>query len=440
MTSSIRRVRIAFLVCLAPLLATVAPAAPAPPTNDDCLGCHEDTSLTREDGSPVGVDRAAFEGSIHGESAIACVDCHSGIRLDEGSHAPDAPPADCSSCHDGPVAEYATSAHASARAREAGSVAATCADCHGKHDILSAKNPRSRTHHLKLPDTCGACHGDAETIRKGHIAIGDVVALWKDSIHGQALEKSGLVVAPNCASCHGAHGVLPAKDPAATVHRTKVPETCGKCHEGVLNEYRESVHGRKVAAGDPKAPVCTDCHSAHGIGAAVTEGWKVDVIRECGTCHEQSAATYRDTYHGQVTNLGFTRVATCADCHGAHDIQPESDPRSRVGTARRLETCRSCHENATENFSKYDPHSDHRDPESSPAAYWTAKFMKILLGVTFSFFGLHTLLWIPRSFAERRRHSGGHRPEPPAGPPTEGALPRRRDDDEDGKEDDRHGQ
>jgi hypothetical protein len=35
----------------------------------------------------------------------------------------------------------------------------------------------------------------------------------------------------------------------------------------------------------------------------------LDIVKECGTCHEDLFRTYRDTYHGQVTSLGFTRTA-----------------------------------------------------------------------------------------------------------------------------------
>ena len=53
-----------------------------------------------------------------------------------------------------------------------------------------SKDPDSPTYHLNLPATCGRCHGNAEIIRKGRIAIGDVVAQFQDSIHGQALARA----------------------------------------------------------------------------------------------------------------------------------------------------------------------------------------------------------------------------------------------------------
>ena len=43
-------------------------------------------------------------------------------------------------------------------------------------------------------------------------------------------------------------------------------------------------------------------------------------MTQCGRCHEKIAETYFDTYHGKVSQLGYTKTAKCYDCHGAHDI------------------------------------------------------------------------------------------------------------------------
>ncbi len=131
--------------------------------------------------------------------------------------------------------------------------------------------------------------------------------------------------------------------------------------------------------------------------------WKLEVIRECGTCHEESLRTYRDGFHGQATALGFTRVAACSDCHTSHEILPRSDPRSTVAPTRLTHTCGRCHAGASANFVKYDPHADEHDKERSPAVHYTSSFMKVLLAGVFAFFGIHTALWFPREVSERRR-------------------------------------
>ncbi len=296
-----------------------------------------------------------------------------------------------------PSPAYDTGVHAQARRAGGNMAAATCADCHGSHDIMPSADPASRTHHARLIDTCGRCHGNADIIARGKIEIGNVVDLFKDSIHGKALIKSGLSVAPTCTDCHGSHDIRRKSDPASKVFRNTIPGTCSSCHEGIGREYWESVHGTQVAKGSPLAPVCTNCHTAHEIRRSDVEGWKLEVIKECGTCHEHSLETYRDTFHGQVTALGYARVASCADCHGAHNVFPKADPRSTVSDANRVATCQQCHARATASFAQFDPHADPGNRERNPVLYFTAQFMHMLLLGVFSFFGLLTALWLGRS-------------------------------------------
>jgi hypothetical protein len=377
-----------------------AAAVPAP-DNDTCLACHDPAAKT-DAGRSIGLDDKAFGASIH--AGMACVDCHQDLaRTQDFPHPEKLARVDCAACHDTAVAAYDRSIHARARRENPGSVAATCVDCHTPHGMRSAKDPESRTYALNLPSTCGRCHGDPRVIEQGHIRIGNVVDLYRDSIHGQAVAKSGLVVAANCSSCHGSHDIRLKTDPDSRVHRSNIPGTCGACHEGIKTQYGAGVHGLALAKGSATVPVCADCHSAHGIQRADVTNWQLDVIRECGTCHQDKIRTYRDTFHGQVTSLGFVRVATCAACHGAHVIHPASDPRSTVSAENRLKTCQQCHPSATAGFAEYDPHADKDNRDRNPVLYHSARLMKWLLIGVFGFFGLHTLLWLPRGLKERRR-------------------------------------
>jgi hypothetical protein len=121
-----------------------------------------------------------------------------------------------------------------------------------------------------------------------------------------------------------------------------------------------------------------------------------------GTCHKESLATYRDTFHGQVTALGFTPVAKCVDCHGAHQNFPNENPRSMVSQANLVKTCGQCHEGANANFVKYNPHANKHDDSRLPLLYYSARFMDALLLFVFGFFGVHTLLWFSRGRASSR--------------------------------------
>ena len=428
-----------------------------PPTAQECLACHADRDLKREKPVPgrgvsLFVDEAALKGSAHGRlecvachktagaphderlPPVRCADCHQKARatLSEGAHgspkavkaqarAPTcvachgthavAPSASlgtetCATCHRRQVGLYRESIHARSRQRP-GSEAPTCRSCHGEaHALLAQSNPRSPTYHLNLPRTCAQCHADPELAKRYNIPVGNVYQLYMDSIHGRALTRSGLLVAANCSDCHGAHEIKPRTEPASRVHRTNVPATCGSCHAGILAAYRESIHGRQTAAANPLAPICIDCHTAHQIRRVEVEVWKLDIVTECGTCHVESLRTYRDTFHGKVTALGFTRVARCSDCHGSHDILPKSDPASRINPAKLVATCQRCHPAANPNFVRYDPHADPGNRARNPLLYYASRFMIWLLVGVFAFFGIHTALWSARGLAAKRRREG----------------------------------
>jgi nitrate/TMAO reductase-like tetraheme cytochrome c subunit len=408
MTSIRSRLALALAAwCLA--LTPALGQQPAAPTNDDCMACHSDAELTGAGGRPVAVNADRFAASIHGQAGIACVDCHRDLAaMTELPHPEKLAPATCGACHEGAVQAYDTGIHAQARAAGGNAIAARCADCHGAHDILPSANPDSRTYHLNLPGTCGACHQNDEMVKQGRIAGSDV-SRFQDSIHGVALSRSGLLSAPNCADCHGFHDIKPQSDPSSRVYRATVPETCGNCHEGIERQYTLGIHGTALANGNPIAPSCSTCHSAHGITRTESESWQLQVLSECGGCHVEAIRTYRDTFHGQVTRLGFVRVATCASCHGAHDILPREDARSRVSRERLVETCGTCHPGSNESFVQYDPHADRHNRERNPFLYYASTFMHTLLVGVFLFFGLHTALWFTRT-AALRPGRGGPRP------------------------------
>ena len=74
--------------------------------------------------------------------------------------------------------------------------------------------------------------------------------------------------------------------------------------------------------------------------------------------------TYFDTFHGKVSKLGYLKTAKCYDCHGAHDILPVTDPRSRLSRANIVKTCGKCHPGSHRQFAGYLTHATHHDPRS----------------------------------------------------------------------------
>ncbi len=343
--------------------------------------------------------------SVH--ASLACVDCHADAK--DLPHAAKLSKISCATrCHKEAGSEWLQGAHAMAAARGEPR-APTCANCHGGHDILPATDRRSRTFPLNIVKVCGDCHAEHRTNSDG-LDGKTFITSYLESVHGQALLKGGLSVSATCADCHGHHKVLPAADPQSTINRNHVAETCGKCHTGISETYLKSVHGRELTKGNKLAPVCTDCHTAHRISRTDKSAFMLDIVSECGNCHDRQAKkqgkvglyeTYRRSYHGQVTALGSTRAARCSDCHGAHDIQRINDPDSRLNAANRVATCQKCHPGATASFAEFAPHADMHDAKHYPLLHGIWLYFVIMMSAAFGFFGLHCLLWFIRSLIER---------------------------------------
>jgi uncharacterized protein with PIN domain len=223
--------------------------------------------------------------------------------------------------------------------------------------------------------------------------------------------KSGLTVTAMCTSCHTAHSVLPKNDPASTVNRSNIPATCGRCHHGIEEQFRKSIHATQVGKTKKDLPICSDCHTAHTITRTDDAGFMLDLKTKCGRCHEEVAKTYFDTYHGKVSQLGYTKTAKCYDCHGAHDVLPPSDPRSHLSHANVVKTCQQCHAGATRKFAGYLTHATHHDRKKYPLLFWTFWGMVSLLVGTFTIGGIHTLLWLPRAIEMRRAREKEEREE-----------------------------
>jgi hypothetical protein len=313
--------------------AAQAPAAPAPPANDDCLACHSDPKFTRANGTPAFVDVPAFTSSKHG--SLTCVDCHADLaKLTEYPHADKLQKVNCASCHT------------------------------------------------------------------------DVGAIYDDSIHARARQRAGLNVAPTCVNCHGSHDIAGKDDPKSRVSHAQVPVTCGTCHEGIKARYDSGIHAAALKAGKANAPSCATCHTAHNIQRVDGDGVKLRVTSECGTCHLSVVESFSRTFHGKVTQLGSGSVATCADCHSAHEILPAKSPASTVAHANLQVTCGKCHSGANESFVRYDPHPNPSDYNRSPVLWWANVFYWALIPACFGFFGLHSVLWFWRAKREARAHRG----------------------------------
>ena len=368
--------RSGWIVVLASLLTAMAMAAPkasaraAKMSNEDCLACHSDPTLAKdENGKQVSlhVDDAKFKASIH--SSFGCTDCHTDIKAFPHDPTPAKPV--CATCHADQQTAYKHGIHAKAAAAGNTNVA-NCQDCHGNgHEILPASDPKSKVAHTNIPATCGACHGK-QMVMAGSGVSSAPFNSYEQSVHGKAVN-GGSEYAAVCTDCHGAHDILTGTDPKSPIAKFNVPTTCGKCHADVQMAFVQSIHGEALTRGNWHAPVCTDCHGIHTIRAPHDPNSAVaaaNVGTTCASCHASvklssefgvpgnRVSTYLASYHGMASKVGSATVANCASCHGVHNILPSSDPRSTINHANLAKTCGQCHPGANEKFITSKVHLD----------------------------------------------------------------------------------
>jgi cytochrome b subunit of formate dehydrogenase/uncharacterized protein with PIN domain len=370
--------------------------------DQDCQRCHGNPELkVVRDGKtvPLYVNHGEIDGSRH--KKVACVQCHTGGTPSEARPCRTvAPKVDCSICHADQVTQYRQSTHGELTAKGSPD-APECSDCHGTHGILGRTESNSATFSRNVPNLCAKCHraGQKAALRNGKAE--HVVEHYRESIHGKGLLESGLTVTANCADCHSAHLELPAKDPRSSVNRKNIAKTCAKCHRGIYEVFVTSVHAPEGHTTKKEQPVCADCHSAHSIQRTDQSDFRLHIMDQCGRCHEKITESYFETYHGKVSKLGYLKTAKCYDCHGAHDVQPVTDPRSRLSRANIVKTCAQCHAGSHRQFAGYLTHATHHDPIRYPILFYTFWGMTSLLVGTLVLSGAHTALWLPRSLQYR---------------------------------------
>jgi cytochrome b subunit of formate dehydrogenase len=263
---------------------------------------------------------AAGEAPRLPEATQACLDCHGVEKPGES---------DAAGKQGVFAPSYVQSVH-----RDLG-----CADCHagyaapGPHELPAVADPAEAALVAKL---AGARTLDGQPVvgaPRAYLACGGCHAdVWDDlkaSPHGRWLAAEAKPLAgPTCASCHGSpHDVKPDPDKAdkAAVRAYHVAQStrCERCHGDpkfteamglsaeVAASYKDSIHGRLVAIGSTRAPVCTDCHawmvekgghkSIAGGKAAASSVFFSDPprnddarVRTCGQCHAASSANFAE--------------------------------------------------------------------------------------------------------------------------------------------------
>ncbi len=379
----------------APAAAGTARAVPT------CQRCHGELEFLRqrvgrlERAESLSVSDATLRASGHD---LPCDRCHTGFETFPHVKA-SVRTAACASCHPAVAAAWSAGSHA--RVDRGKPVA--CQDCHGVHGVPTKAGLRSKATVALMNGRCLGCH--------------DTRKLAPGAPHGDSVA---------CASCHGAHDVRGHDRAGSTLAAQAQLRTCGACHAAIAESWSRDSHGRTLLAGreatphgekeSHPAPACTTCHGGHDMVRPKTALAGTGPGAACTTCHERYADTFADSYHGQASKLGSTRVAGCAGCHTAHAVLPADSPRSSVAQANLVRTCAACHPRASARFAAFQPHADVHDRAKSPLLFFTYHFMTLLLTGTMALFGLHGALWLARlgigRAAARRVPAGTHGGEP----------------------------
>jgi predicted CXXCH cytochrome family protein len=198
-------------------------------------------------------------------------------------------------------------------------------------------------------ETCLACHdspGMRTTLESGealYIAVDSVT--HSTSVHG----RQGYA----CVQCHTDIEDYPHREiPAATrrEYTLEMNTLCERCHANNYEATIDGTHQKALAAGNPEAAVCTDCHGAHNIQEP--EPPRSNLPKMCQRCHSEIYRAYEYSVHGSaLIDEGNPDVPTCTDCHGVHSLQGPSTENSFHLFSPQI--CAECHAN-NDMMARYD--------------------------------------------------------------------------------------
>ncbi|WP_353685322.1 cytochrome c family protein [Thermodesulfovibrio sp. 3462-1] len=175
-----------------------------------------------------------------------------------------------------------------------------CTDCHKEFSTTQhpVRNFDSvKDYRAKAKDVCNNCHQEA-------------VKKYDMSIHAEALKK-GNQQSPDCLKCHGYHKVaLITKDKNAS------SELCIKCHSESGQAFKASVHQKAINDGKQNAPNCASCHNSHDV--LPTNIAKLG--DSCTKCHKDVKTSHNKWLWNPPLRLttfvdAHFNSASCVGCH-----------------------------------------------------------------------------------------------------------------------------
>ncbi len=262
-----------------------------------CGKCHQDVDMVAKHDILYDDAVDVYESSIHGVAALngstkvaLCNDCHSSNGTAHRILPPSDPessinhfniPKTCGKCHEEIAKEYWEGIHGQL-ARRGETDAPVCTNCHGEHGILKTDDPRAAVSPTRLAEaTCTPCHDSARLNEKYGIPTGRLQS-FIDTYHGLK-SRAGDVSVANCASCHGAHLILPHTNSRSSIHPRNLKTTCGHCHPGISTAMATApIHGTPGVSQTPVAGIVRTIYVwliAIIIGGMIVH-WLLDLGRQ----------------------------------------------------------------------------------------------------------------------------------------------------------------
>lgn len=329
-----------------------------------------------------------------------CWACHNMFHGPQGKLAK----GECEVCHNTPRAQLKPTANSlsapehTANWAEAPHVApsktkmqSTCMMCHTGKDCDNCHIERGITwkpdqrYTFDAQQSCMVCHGQENLTKLG---VGGVF---------QSFQVLGVQQSAHtrfsCQACHVDFRYTAEKyafsdgTPETKLWQVNAGLGCRDCHQGkvptyakqvapygqTVAEYDKSIHFEKLKGGNLDSATCASCHGGHDIMRLNTDAAKAAFHAQaetvCGNvaCHKKQYATYNDYYHGAAYKKGAPDAPSCWQCHGKHFILPKADKSSMVSNENVAKTCGTCHPGSKESFAQAGAQLIHQKPSIEQA-------------------------------------------------------------------------
>lgn len=393
-----------------------------------CLDCHGEQGMEMEKNGKkinITVNKGVFLSSAHGK--LKCVDCHKGFNPDDIPHKAKIEPINCKTCHQAPLEKHPFHPQLAMANGVSGTPDLNCKGCHGHHDVKTSSSPSSPTNFMNSTYYCGKCHTaeKSQHMKSVHMVelnknnpkaptcifchsnpitsnfklsqvelkrnqqklclschLNDKSIMTKyskslinysNSVHGKAIAR-GIGAAAICTDCHGTHDLEKASSPTSRISKHNVANICSKCHIGVSQEYKNSVHGVALSKGIEDSPTCTYCHGEHAISPVIDVPLKMFTDNQinpeaaiktkmvyCIACHanEKLMSKYGimtfNKAHEWLPSLGkHNKTVRCVDCHSSYT--PPNLSHNILPPEKTIKKCEECHQKNSVLMSKLYKH------------------------------------------------------------------------------------